>query len=532
LTQSSSARLGRTLDEVESERLAVGTAFAAARVKARPAIEVANAITLARAKLGWSQAELATRLGTTRSAVSRLESGRHLPTFDTLVRVADVLKLSFQIGASDSGPDRPEIVVVTKNDRLDVLPSTEQAKATSLHGSDEEINDAGTPGTIDRSTAHEIIHYLQADPERGVAEWTSRGAFNTTLLLMNTPHLVISANPTSDSPAEGAPAIDPDRAGAAHGHTPYTVLLDALGDLISCDAPSADVLRQATYNTQAWAWDNLPTLETARKFAMGNQAALGYLKLGPDLWIDHLERSGGMFDESFLPVIANVMHLSAVQAEQLHRISQDEEQVRYAYEHLESSDTGRLIATAFVVTWLLRGRLHDELARLRGQQLVQHPLREMFQPARGRFVTYELTNVASYLSAIALNLARSEPDLDSRIKRWADTVIRTKAAVEARLVDLSARADPLEAAMAAVDAASSAQVVGSRQEIEEAARVGMGQALARVGMVTLSPWTSVGSHDLTSLDILAATPTGRGDWKPINDLADGPPGRIQLVWLG
>ena len=86
--------------------------------------------------------------------------------------------------------------------------------------------------------------------------------------------------------------------------------------------------------------------------------------------------------------------------------------------------------------------------------------------------------------------------------------------------------------MAAVDAASSAEIAGSRQEIEEAARVGMGQALARVGMVTLSPWTSVGSHDLTSLDILAATPTGRGDWKPINDLADGPPGRIQLVWLG
>jgi uncharacterized protein len=51
----------------------------------------------ARLAAGLTQTELATRLGTTQSAVARLESGGVTPTVATLRRLADVLHLQFEI---------------------------------------------------------------------------------------------------------------------------------------------------------------------------------------------------------------------------------------------------------------------------------------------------------------------------------------------------------------------------------------------------------------------------------------------------
>jgi transcriptional regulator with XRE-family HTH domain len=42
-------------------------------------------------RAGISQAELARRVGTTKSAISRLESGRHRPNVETLQRVAEAV---------------------------------------------------------------------------------------------------------------------------------------------------------------------------------------------------------------------------------------------------------------------------------------------------------------------------------------------------------------------------------------------------------------------------------------------------------
>ena len=49
---------------------------------------IAFAVADARAAAGMTQAELAERMGTSRSAITRLESGRHSPTMKTLRAVA------------------------------------------------------------------------------------------------------------------------------------------------------------------------------------------------------------------------------------------------------------------------------------------------------------------------------------------------------------------------------------------------------------------------------------------------------------
>lgn len=54
-----------------------------------PEFEIARAMIKARTDAGLTQEEVAKRMGTTRSAVARLESGRTMPSIKTLYRYAD-----------------------------------------------------------------------------------------------------------------------------------------------------------------------------------------------------------------------------------------------------------------------------------------------------------------------------------------------------------------------------------------------------------------------------------------------------------
>jgi ribosome-binding protein aMBF1 (putative translation factor) len=50
---------------------------------------IASELIRARARAGLSQAELAERMGTSQSAIARIESGRTLPSAKTLIRFAE-----------------------------------------------------------------------------------------------------------------------------------------------------------------------------------------------------------------------------------------------------------------------------------------------------------------------------------------------------------------------------------------------------------------------------------------------------------
>jgi transcriptional regulator with XRE-family HTH domain len=54
-----------------------------------------------RGQLGLSQAELAQRMGTSHSAISRIESGQHATTVQTLRRLAVALETNLAVGFAD-----------------------------------------------------------------------------------------------------------------------------------------------------------------------------------------------------------------------------------------------------------------------------------------------------------------------------------------------------------------------------------------------------------------------------------------------
>lgn len=77
-------------------------AFREERERLRPEYEFRKALIGARIAAGLTQAQLAERLGTTQSAIARLEGGGRLPTVDTLYRLAQALNVNFTVA-----PDAP-----------------------------------------------------------------------------------------------------------------------------------------------------------------------------------------------------------------------------------------------------------------------------------------------------------------------------------------------------------------------------------------------------------------------------------------
>jgi ribosome-binding protein aMBF1 (putative translation factor) len=59
--------------------------------------QVARAVIEARVKKGLTQTELAKKLNTTQSVVSRLESAKTIPTLSFLKRLADALNVSLHV---------------------------------------------------------------------------------------------------------------------------------------------------------------------------------------------------------------------------------------------------------------------------------------------------------------------------------------------------------------------------------------------------------------------------------------------------
>ena len=96
-----------TFDEYVAEREARDPAFRKACEQLRPMYEFREAIVMARINAGLSQRQLAERMGTTQSAIARLESATHLPGLDTLRRLAEALGVDFVITPQDGLTVRP-----------------------------------------------------------------------------------------------------------------------------------------------------------------------------------------------------------------------------------------------------------------------------------------------------------------------------------------------------------------------------------------------------------------------------------------
>lgn len=99
--------VGTTVSDHIRESLKDPT-FRAECERLRPYEEFARIVIMRRAALGFTQAELAARMGTTASAISRIESGQHATSAQILKKLADAFGARAVLGFEFESAKKPE----------------------------------------------------------------------------------------------------------------------------------------------------------------------------------------------------------------------------------------------------------------------------------------------------------------------------------------------------------------------------------------------------------------------------------------
>jgi ribosome-binding protein aMBF1 (putative translation factor) len=86
--------------------------YRAAEERLAPFESIARFVIARRAELGLTQKQLAERMGTSYSAISRIESGQHRTSVTTLERLARALEVRFVMGFETGPRDAPVREVV------------------------------------------------------------------------------------------------------------------------------------------------------------------------------------------------------------------------------------------------------------------------------------------------------------------------------------------------------------------------------------------------------------------------------------
>lgn len=97
-----------TSHEVASARRSENAEYRAERVRLTAYEDLARLVLWRRQALGLSQQQLSKRMGTSHSAISRIEGGRHATSVETLRRLAAALDSKLVVGFVDSGAEGSE----------------------------------------------------------------------------------------------------------------------------------------------------------------------------------------------------------------------------------------------------------------------------------------------------------------------------------------------------------------------------------------------------------------------------------------
>lgn len=99
--------VGSPVDEAAGRRARHSAGYRETRARLAPYEQLARIVIRRRMELGLTQEELAKRMGTSHSAISRIESGQHSTSVQTLQRLAAALEMRFLIGFEHGPAEKP-----------------------------------------------------------------------------------------------------------------------------------------------------------------------------------------------------------------------------------------------------------------------------------------------------------------------------------------------------------------------------------------------------------------------------------------
>lgn len=99
--------VGSAVSEGARRRSRRDAAYREAKAELEPYEQLARIVIRRRLELELTQEELAVRMGTSHSAISRIESGQHSTSVQTLQRLAAALEMRFVMGFEHGPAEKP-----------------------------------------------------------------------------------------------------------------------------------------------------------------------------------------------------------------------------------------------------------------------------------------------------------------------------------------------------------------------------------------------------------------------------------------
>jgi ribosome-binding protein aMBF1 (putative translation factor) len=107
---SNDSPVGTTVEADIQRKRRESRRYREAQDRLAPFEQIARLVIMRRAELGLSQQEVAERMGSTASVISRIESGQHRTSTETLRRLAEALDGRAVLGFEFDDTDEQELV--------------------------------------------------------------------------------------------------------------------------------------------------------------------------------------------------------------------------------------------------------------------------------------------------------------------------------------------------------------------------------------------------------------------------------------
>lgn len=356
-----------------------------------------------------------------------------------------------------------------------------------------------TRGIIDTATVSQVVQCL----DRGMAgqyPWSLGTVLDLTALLIREGHMGL------------APGLTPPKRAVQDNQDLLIHLMLANALVGSLAQPDTAKVQSAITLSKIWIGRNETIAavrgEVDRLLADKKNFQEWIDWAAPQAWLAHTRRLGGLFDDTYITYVARILNISEREALELHGRSRDSEEVCRLV--AVRGDDFKQMTRAYVASTILRGRYHEELARLLHYQLVRHPLRGMVSKARTGPVVAEIdvSPAAWCLACFVLYGAVRQRGLEGRLRCWVDNIRKVRALLSAGGLQLAEGTGHAAVSSAYLLARSAGvQIVDSRLDdfLEIVASLGIG-ALASI---YLSPWIGVPAVVATRLGLRKAGLPGR-----------------------
>lgn len=282
---------------------------------------------------------------------------------------------------------------------------------------------------LDAGSLHQIVQAFDRG-HNDQDEWCVHTAINTTTLLL-----------TSDT--HHLPPAIPGR------NRFYPGVLDCLIDeLLKRTVVASPVIVTAPIPTNSmksakcWAAKNSGKLKEALRTIKAVDSFHHWLEWSfKHTWVSEQVSAGVLFDPAFAKYLAIVLDVAETEVNGLHKKTLNPRAIGDIVRHRGGSTCAdfELLADCYVLSFMLRGRYHEIIARDTNGQINQHPIREMAcSSGRDIVAQYTVGNTLDALARIVFyGAAIAHRSLRDRLKCWVDNIVRVKGAFAASQISLN-----------------------------------------------------------------------------------------------